>query len=118
MKITWVIVGLAVLIMVILSIQDSTLSNLIIQLIIAILPVVILFYVVRLIVRLFRRDGESGKRKLLGETSTDTGIRDLLNEGQKDEAIELYARFAGVDLYTAQDAVEKIEREIRLSKRQ
>lgn len=58
---------------------------------------------------------ESDKKKRQ-KPSVDTaaGIRDLLNEGRKDEAIELYAKFAGVDQYTAQDAVEAIEREMRL----
>ena len=43
------------------------------------------------------------------------GLRDLLAEGHKDEAIELYARFAGVDQYTARDAIEEMEREMKLS---
>ena len=43
------------------------------------------------------------------------GIRDLLDEGRKSEAIEIYQKFTGVDQYTAQEAVEQIERDLRLS---
>jgi hypothetical protein len=43
------------------------------------------------------------------------GIRDMLDEGRKAEAIEIYQKFTGVDQYTAQAAVEQIEREMRLS---
>jgi hypothetical protein len=40
------------------------------------------------------------------------GIRDLLEEGREDEAVEVYQKFAGVDAYTARDMVEKIKREM------
>lgn len=40
------------------------------------------------------------------------GIRDLLEDGHDDEAIEVYRRFAGVDEYTARDAVARIKTEI------
>jgi hypothetical protein len=40
------------------------------------------------------------------------GIRDLLDEGREDEAVEVYQKFAGVDEYTARDMVEKIKREM------
>jgi hypothetical protein len=43
------------------------------------------------------------------------GIRDMLDEGRKSEAIEIYQKFTGVDQYTAQAAVEHIERELRLN---
>ncbi len=43
------------------------------------------------------------------------GIRDMLDEGRKAEAIEIYQKFTGVDQYTAQAAVNQIERERRLS---
>ena len=43
------------------------------------------------------------------------GIRDMLEEGRKDEAVEVYQKFAGVDLYTAKDAVDEIERTMRLA---
>ena len=40
------------------------------------------------------------------------GIRDLLEEGREDEAVEVYQKFAGVDEYTARDMVSKIKREM------
>lgn len=40
------------------------------------------------------------------------GIRDLLDEGRDDEAIETYRKFAGVDEYTARAEVERLKREI------
>jgi ribosomal protein L7/L12 len=54
------------------------------------------------------------KRRQKPSIEGAAGVRDLLSEGRKDEAVELYARFAGVDQYTALDAVEQIEREMRL----
>ena len=41
------------------------------------------------------------------------GIRDLLEEGREDEAIEVYQKFAGVDEYSARDAVERIKQEMQ-----
>lgn len=41
-----------------------------------------------------------------------SGIRDLLEEGRDEEAVEVYQKFAGVDEYTARDMVEKIKREM------
>jgi hypothetical protein len=43
------------------------------------------------------------------------GIRDLLEEGQRDEAIEIYRKFTGVDQYTARDAIDALAREMKLS---
>jgi ribosomal protein L7/L12 len=40
-------------------------------------------------------------------------VRDLLKEGRIDEAIEVYRKFAGVDEYTAKDAVWKIEQDMK-----
>jgi len=40
------------------------------------------------------------------------GIRDLLEEGRDDEAIDIYQKFAGVDEYTARAMVERIKREM------
>jgi hypothetical protein len=40
------------------------------------------------------------------------GIRDLLEEGREDEAVDIYQKFAGVDEYTARAMVEKIKREM------
>ena len=38
------------------------------------------------------------------------GVRDLIEEDSFDEAIAVYQKFAGVDEYTARDAVERIKR--------
>lgn len=40
------------------------------------------------------------------------GIRDLLEEGRDDEAVDTYQKFAGVDEYTARVMVERIKREM------
>ena len=62
--------------------------------------------------------GEATKKKRQKPpVDAAAGIRDLLNEARRDEAVDLYARFAGVDQYTAQDAVAEIEREMRLEDR-
>jgi hypothetical protein len=53
-----------------------------------------------------------GKSKRISPALSDEGVRDLLNAGRKAEAVDLYARFAGVDHYTAQDAVDAIEQEL------
>ena len=45
----------------------------------------------------------------------DAGIRDLIQAGRLDEAVEIYQKFAGVDAYTARDAVDEIARDIHLS---
>jgi hypothetical protein len=42
-----------------------------------------------------------------------SGIRDLLDEGRDDEAVEVYQKFAGVDEFTARDMVDKIKREMK-----
>lgn len=42
----------------------------------------------------------------------DSGIRDLIEADQIDEAAEVYQKFAGVDEYTARDAVEQIKRNL------
>ncbi len=54
------------------------------------------------------------KRRQIPDADSAAGVRDLLEEGRRDEAIDLYAKFAGVDQYTAIDAVDQIEREMRL----
>ena len=57
--------------------------------------------------------GETGdKKKKAAYDAQDAGIRDLIQEGRLDEAIDIYQKFAGVDEYTARDAVEAIAREL------
>ena len=51
------------------------------------------------------------KKRPVNDLSAD-GVRDLIEEGKLDEAVDLYRRFAGVDQYTAQDAVEKLRKEM------
>ena len=59
-------------------------------------------------------EGDEKKKRSAAESFSDAGIRDLLREDRFDEAVELYAKFAGVDEYTAREAVEDIAREARL----
>lgn len=40
------------------------------------------------------------------------GIRDLLEEGRDDEAVDIYQKFAGVDEYTARAMVERIKHDM------
>lgn len=54
----------------------------------------------------------TGKKKAAYDAQ-DAGIRDLIQEGRIDEAIEVYRKFAGVDEYTAMDAIAGLEDEIR-----
>jgi hypothetical protein len=59
-------------------------------------------------------DDDDEKPKHAPLVQLTAGIRDMLDEGRKAEAIEIYQKFAGVDQYTAKSAVEQIEREMRL----
>lgn len=45
----------------------------------------------------------------------DAGLRDLIQDGKIDAAVDAYKLFTGVDQYTARDAILQIEREIRLA---
>src|SRR5205085_1466425 len=54
----------------------------------------------------------SGKKKAPRLELDAPGIRDLLEEGREDEAIEVYQKFAGVDEYSARDAVARIKQEM------
>ena len=58
---------------------------------------------------------ERGDKKKAAYDAQDAGIRDLIQDGQLDEAVEIYQKFAGVDAYTARDAVDEIARDIHLS---
>jgi ribosomal protein L7/L12 len=57
--------------------------------------------------------GAASKKKTAYDTP-DAGIRDLVRDGEIDRAVEVYRVFAGVDEYTARDAIRQIERELRL----
>jgi hypothetical protein len=54
---------------------------------------------------------EDGLKKAPELRLQDGGIRDLIDDGRIEEAIEIYQKFAGVDEYTARDAVEEIKRQ-------
>ncbi len=56
-----------------------------------------------------------GRKKKAAYDAQDAGIRDLIEEGHIDKAVEVYRLFAGVDEYTARDAISAIQREIHLS---
>lgn len=43
----------------------------------------------------------------------DAGIRDLIADGRKDEAVRLYQQFTGVDMFTAKGEVEKVEQQMQ-----
>lgn len=53
---------------------------------------------------------EEKKKAPRPELDDAPGVRDLLDEGRDDEAIDLYRRFAGVDEYTARAAIDRMKR--------
>jgi ribosomal L7/L12-like protein len=60
-----------------------------------------------------RHPDERGEKKKAPRLELDApGIRDLLEAGREDEAVEVYQKFAGVDEYSARDAVERIKKEM------
>jgi len=58
-------------------------------------------------------DERGDKKKKASYDAQDAGIRDLIQDGRLDEAVEIYQKFAGVDEYTARDAVDEIARQIK-----
>jgi hypothetical protein len=60
-------------------------------------------------------DENEAKVRRMPKAELGAGIRDLLEEGQRDEAIEIYRKFTGVDQYTARDAIDALAREMKLS---
>jgi hypothetical protein len=63
---------------------------------------------------LLHPDERPDKNKKAAYDAQDAGIRDLIEAGRLDEAVEIYQKFAGVDSYTARDAVDEIARDIHL----
>ncbi len=57
-------------------------------------------------------EARGDKKKKATYDSQDAGIRDLVKDGRIDEAVEVYQKFAGVDLYTAKDAIAEIEHDL------
>lgn len=64
-----------------------------------------------LIYLMVRGGDEAEKPKSVAPRLDAPGLRDLLDEGRDDEAIEVYRKFAGVDEFTARAAVERLKRE-------
>lgn len=60
-------------------------------------------------------DAASAYEKVPAYDVPDAGIRDLIEAGHIEDAVEVYRQFAGVDEYTARDAVTALERNLRLS---
>jgi hypothetical protein len=58
-------------------------------------------------------EARGDKKKKAAYDAQDAGIRDLIQAGRLDEAVEIYQKFAGVDVYTARDAVNEIVREVK-----
>ena len=58
---------------------------------------------------------EQGKAKgKMGELPSDAGVRDMLLDGQIQEAVEAYRKFTGVDEFTAKKAIDDMLRDMRL----
>lgn len=58
-------------------------------------------------------DAPVKKRRAPDTTPEPAGLRDMVAEGKVEEAIDVYVKFAGVDYYTAKDAVEAIQRSLQ-----
>ena len=56
------------------------------------------------------------KRKPKASTPniSDMGIRDLLAQGKEAEALHIYQRFTGADLFTAKKVIAQISHELKL----
>ena len=57
---------------------------------------------------------EENRKKAIAraEIYSASGVHDLLEEGNEDEAMEVYQKFTGVDEYAARDIIAKIKREM------
>jgi ribosomal protein L7/L12 len=56
----------------------------------------------------------AGKKQTPAYDAPDAGIRDLVRDGDIERAVEVYRVYAGVDEYTARNAVKTIENELGL----
>ena len=61
-----------------------------------------------------RRIEHSKAKGKVGELPSDAGVRDMLLDGQVQEAIEAYRKFTGVDEFTAKKAIDDMLRDMRL----
>ena len=50
------------------------------------------------------------KRRLMDRS--DDGLRDLIIAGKIEEAVEVYQKFAGVDKFSARDAIQQLQEEL------
>ena len=77
---------------------------------------VIIGMITMFIILIRSQQSQQGKAKSKeGALPSDDGLRNLLLEGRKDDAVDLYRQFTDVDEFTARQAVDEIERELGLS---
>lgn len=81
-------------------------NGLILALCLAILVIVVLVTVIINQSAAKQKNGQSG--------ISDAGVRDLLAQGRDDEALQIYQRFTGVDLFTAKEAIADLKRQVIL----
>jgi hypothetical protein len=70
--------------------------------------------IVTAVYTLGRRVEQAKRKNKQGALPSDAGVRDMLLEGRVDDALEAYRQFTGVDRFTAQKAIEQMQRELRL----
>ncbi|MGJ3237415.1 MAG: hypothetical protein ACFE0Q_01790 [Anaerolineae bacterium] len=80
---------------------------------------VLFFSIIVMFVFLLRRalnrsSQEKAKKAKRAQLPDADGLRELIMAEQIDEAVDLYQRFTGVDIFTAREAVQDMSREIRL----
>lgn len=56
----------------------------------------------------------AAKQKNTQSSLSDAGVRDLLAQGRDDEALQVYQRFTGVDLFTAKEAIADLKQQVLL----
>jgi hypothetical protein len=81
------------------------------------LLVVVLFLaavIIAMLVMVIINQNHAAKQKNAQPTLSDAGVRDLLAQGRDDEALQIYQRFTGVDLFTAKEALAHIKQAVQL----
>jgi ribosomal protein L7/L12 len=80
-----------------------------------ILFVILLFVVLIILLPIVLANAKPKHKPKASTTNTsDAGIRDLLAQGKEDEALHIYQRFTGADLFTAKKAIAQISHELKL----
>lgn len=69
---------------------------------------------ITILVTIIINQHNSAKQKNAQPPLSDAGVRDLLAQGRDEEALQIYQRFTGVDLFTAREAVTRLKREVQL----